>query len=315
MADLRRRSLPGRAGGSTAFGAARRRRRRHPPAEPMVTAGAELGRLARAPSFFRDPRATPLTSSIAYVCGRSRRRYARSNLAASPRSKPSMTEPLHLPLCCRASRRGRPQPDDHLPRSAGPARRRSRAVEWAPAPRRRPGDGGRAPGPRRRARRPRRADRPDDPAPRHRDPGDVARRRGAVVMLPLPMRLGSIEEFVEQTRAADRERRRAALVVVDPQLARVPRRRSPATRRWSTLDELRGRGRRRASAYVAPGRRSRTRSRSCSSRAGRTADPKGVMLPHRCVTANLDAIARPRPSSTTTRPSACRGCRCTTTWA
>ena len=48
--------------------------------------------------------------------------------------------------------------------------------------------------------------------------------------------------------------------------------------------------------------------------SGSTSDPKGVMLPHRCVTANIDAIVDGGAASTPATTSACRGCRSTTTW-
>ena len=110
-----------------------------------------------------------------------------------------------------------------------------------------------------------------------------------VVALPLPMRLGSIEEFVEQTRrriahadAARRARR--------PRARAVPRPAARATRRSSRLDELVAEARARAPAAACGPPTIPTRSRSCSSRADRPSDPKGVMLPDRCIIANIDAI-------------------------
>jgi fatty-acyl-CoA synthase len=110
----------------------------------------------------------------------------------------------------------------------------------------------------------------------------------ATVMLPLPMRLASIEEFVGQTRArilaSD-----SALVVADPQLAEFldP---APGDPPVVLLDEL----------LPAPGGpTARDYDRPADDpdalailqyTSGSTSDPKGVMLPHRCVTANLDAI-------------------------
>ncbi len=106
------------------------------------------------------------------------------------------------------------------------------------------------------------------------------------VMLPLPMRLASIDEFVRQTRtriaAAD-----CALVIADPQLAEflaaepgdppivftndLTTERLPADRFARPPDD--------ADALAI-----------LQYTSGSTADPKGVMLPHRCVTANLDGI-------------------------
>ena len=133
----------------------------------------------------------------------------------------------------------------------------------------------------------------------------------ATVMLPLPMRLASIEEFVAQTRArilaSDN-----ALVVVDAQLAEF-------------LDPAPGdppsRDARRADVGAALDRRVRTARRRSGSLAilqytsGSTADPRGVMLPHRCVTANRRRDRQRRATRSRRRPSGCRGCRCTTTWA
>jgi fatty-acyl-CoA synthase len=104
-----------------------------------------------------------------------------------------------------------------------------------------------------------------------------------VVVLPLPMRLGSIEDFVAQTRRlivhAD-----AQIVVIDAQLSEFldPEPGDPPIVR---LDELRG----------APGGYERPADDPdalaiLQFTSGSTADPKGVMVPHRCIAANLDAI-------------------------
>lgn len=111
-----------------------------------------------------------------------------------------------------------------------------------------------------------------------------------VVMLPLPMRMGSIEEFVEQTRAriSNAESR---IVIADAQLLAflTP---EPTDPPMVTLDELRAAvAMRGANAYrrVADDPDSLAILQFTS---GSTAEPKGVMLPHRCVTANIDAIDR-----------------------
>ena len=103
-----------------------------------------------------------------------------------------------------------------------------------------------------------------------------------VAMLPLPMRLGSIEEFVEATRRRV-ESADATIVLVDPQLAAFVPDGMPAT----SLDALTGDARRFVAPTVDPDALAILQFTS-----GSTADPKGVMLPHRCVTANLDAIRR-----------------------
>jgi fatty-acyl-CoA synthase len=108
----------------------------------------------------------------------------------------------------------------------------------------------------------------------------------ATVMLPLPMRLGSIEEFVAQTRArilaSD-----AALVLVDPQLAEFldPVAGDPPI---LLLDALAA-DRRAADAYDRP-LDDPDRLAILQYTSGSTSDPRGVILPHRCVTANADAI-------------------------
>jgi len=104
-----------------------------------------------------------------------------------------------------------------------------------------------------------------------------------VVALPLPMRLGTLEEFVAQTRRrilhAD-----CSLVVIDAALAEFldPQPGDPPTAR---LDELA----RDERGYDRPAEDADAMA-ILQFTSGSTADPKGVTLPHRCVTANLDAI-------------------------
>jgi fatty-acyl-CoA synthase len=112
----------------------------------------------------------------------------------------------------------------------------------------------------------------------------------ATVMLPLPMRLGSIEDFVDQTRARVRASD-AVVVLVDAQLAAFldPRPDDPP---MVLLDELIGDGAgagASADAYVRPADDADALA-ILQYTSGSTSDPKGVMLPHRCVTANIDAI-------------------------
>jgi fatty-acyl-CoA synthase len=109
-----------------------------------------------------------------------------------------------------------------------------------------------------------------------------------VVALPLPMRLGSIEEFVAQTRAR-LVRGDTGVVVVDPDLAGFldP---PPAGTTLVTLDELR-----REAARIGPNAYERPiddpeRLAILQFTSGSTAEPKGVMLPDRCVLAIIDAI-------------------------
>ena len=111
---------------------------------------------------------------------------------------------------------------------------------------------------------------------------------GTVVALPLPMRLGSIEEFVDQTRVrianAD-----AALVVVDPDLAPFldP---APAGAPVVLLDELAREGARAGAERWARPADDPERLAILQFTSGSTAEPKGVMLPDRCIGANIDAI-------------------------
>lgn len=109
-----------------------------------------------------------------------------------------------------------------------------------------------------------------------------------IVVLPLPMRMASIEEFVHQTRVritnAD-----VKLVLVDPDLAPFiePVPGDPPMVGW---DALSGPGRAGASAWERPAD-DPDRLAILQFTSGSTSDPKGVMLPHHTVGANLDAIS------------------------
>jgi fatty-acyl-CoA synthase len=111
-----------------------------------------------------------------------------------------------------------------------------------------------------------------------------------VVVLPLPMRLSSIEEFVAQTRVrianAD-----VTLVLVDPELAPFiePVPGDPPMVGWDAVQP--GAGRLTASAYERPADDADALA-ILQFTSGSTTDPKGVMLPHHTVGANLDAIAQ-----------------------
>ena len=110
----------------------------------------------------------------------------------------------------------------------------------------------------------------------------------AAVMLPIPMRLASIDDFVRQTRARLRASD-AILLVIDPQMLPFisP---EPGDPQIVGLDELLpGPGRPQAAAYVRPADDPEALA-ILQYTSGSTSDPKGVMLPHRCVTANLDGI-------------------------
>ena len=108
------------------------------------------------------------------------------------------------------------------------------------------------------------------------------------VVLPLPMRMGSIDEFVDQTRSRIRNAD-AALLLLDPDLAPFyePVEGDPP----SVLlpDLMPGKGRPSPEAYRARARRSRPLA-ILQFTSGSTSEPKGVMLPQRVLCANLDAI-------------------------
>ena len=104
------------------------------------------------------------------------------------------------------------------------------------------------------------------------------------IVLPLPMRLGSIEEFVQQTRVrvanAD-----IALLLVDPDFAPFLEA-EPGDPPMVLLNELSGS----ASRYERPADDTDALA-ILQFTSGSTSDPKGVMIPHRTVLANIDAIA------------------------
>lgn len=108
----------------------------------------------------------------------------------------------------------------------------------------------------------------------------------SVVVLPLPMRMGSIEEFVAQTRlrlvSAD-----VALLLIDADLAPFVEP-APGDPPMAQFGELMGQARS-SSFNSVPNDLDALAILQFTS--GSTSDPKGVMLPHRQVGANLDAIA------------------------
>ena len=109
---------------------------------------------------------------------------------------------------------------------------------------------------------------------------------GCVAVLPLPVRTASREHFVRRTHTRIRQAD-AALVIADPPMARLlgP---APAGRPLVGLADLQA---------AAPGADARRQAPSPEDLAvlqftsGSTADPKAVMVPHACVTANLDGFA------------------------
>jgi fatty-acyl-CoA synthase len=109
-----------------------------------------------------------------------------------------------------------------------------------------------------------------------------------LVLLPLPMRMSSIEDFVAQTRVRV-ARADVTLLLIDEQLAAFLESR-PDDPPMMQLDEL-------VDAATSRGSGSYERPADDLQRlvilqftSGSTAEPKGVMLPDRVLTANLDAI-------------------------
>ncbi len=110
----------------------------------------------------------------------------------------------------------------------------------------------------------------------------------AVVVLPLPFRLLSLEEFVGQTRRRVREAE-AAMVLADPAVRSLVEP-APGDPPIAFLDELgRGPGWPSPDAF-APPPPDPERLAVLQFTSGSTTDPRGVMLPVGCVLANLDAM-------------------------
>ena len=110
-----------------------------------------------------------------------------------------------------------------------------------------------------------------------------------IVVMPIPMRMASIEEFVAATR---RRLRRAdvALFAIDPELAAFVEP-EPGDPPMIGFDELRpGPGRPTAGGFDRPAD-DPERLAILQFTSGSTSDPKGVALPHRAVASNLDAIS------------------------
>ena len=106
-----------------------------------------------------------------------------------------------------------------------------------------------------------------------------------IVVLPLPMRLSSIEEFVAQTRQRIRNAD-ARVCVIDPELAAFvsPEPGDPPMIAFTDLADGD------PAAWVRPAD-DPDRLVILQFTSGSTSDPKGVMLPDHVLRANLDAIA------------------------
>lgn len=113
---------------------------------------------------------------------------------------------------------------------------------------------------------------------------------GATVMvLPIPMRLGSIDDFIAQTRVRIRKGD-AALFVIDDDFADFVEREEGDPPFATYADLLPAEGRPGADAWVRPPV-DLDRLAILQFTSGSTADPKGVMLPHHTVCSNIDAMA------------------------
>ena len=134
----------------------------------------------------------------------------------------------------------------------------------------------------------------------------------ASMVLPLPMRMGSLDVFIDSTRGRILHGD-AKLLLIDDLLADfyvaaegdppiVPMRRPARVR-----------------PTCRPARRWRSRPRPRAARdlavtSGSTSEPKGVMIPDRVLGANIDALSD-AAGRWARRRSSCRGCRSTTTSA
>jgi fatty-acyl-CoA synthase len=114
----------------------------------------------------------------------------------------------------------------------------------------------------------------------------------AVIVLPLPVRVGSEEEFRDTTlkRISLGE---VSLLVADPELLAVVA--PDPDRSAATLDDLQSEGARLAEAdYERPADDSDATA-ILQFTSGSTSDPKGVVIPQRCLIDNVDALAERIP--------------------
>lgn len=107
----------------------------------------------------------------------------------------------------------------------------------------------------------------------------------ALVTMPLPMRMGAIDQFIAQTRARIR-RSDTKIVVMDPDLAAFIEA-EPGDPPFVTLDELFGSDGPDVEDYQRPPSDPDALA-VLQFTSGSTSEPKGVMLPHRAICNNLD---------------------------
>ena len=154
--------------------------------------------------------------------------------------------------------------------------------------------------------------RSDEPRAGHSPSGDLASGATAMV-LPLPMRLASIDEVRHRRLALRILRRRRRFVLVDADLAPFIEA-VEGDPPFVMLDALTAEAARLGGDRLERPADDPDALAVLQFTSGSTADPKGVMLQHRQVCANIDAIEEAAQFVATTT-SSCRGCRSTTTWA
>lgn len=108
---------------------------------------------------------------------------------------------------------------------------------------------------------------------------------GALVTMPLPMRMGALDQFIEQTRNRIR-RSDSKVVVIDSQLADFVEP-MPGDPPFVGLDDLFAPGMPTPSDYVRPASDPSALA-VLQFTSGSTSEPKGVMLPHEKICNNLD---------------------------
>jgi fatty-acyl-CoA synthase len=115
----------------------------------------------------------------------------------------------------------------------------------------------------------------------------------AVIVLPLPMRVGTAEDFRTQSR--DRVRLGdAALTVSEPDLVAAVED-EPGDRSVVTFSDVERQATRISASALETPSPDPDATAILQFTSGSTADPKGVVIPHRCVLDNLDAARERAP--------------------